>query len=110
MLAASLGWLGTAGTFVAYLMLWRGRLTAQSRRYALLNVVGGLMAGAASASYGAWPSVVSNVVWAAVGIQSVVSSELERHRAAAAERVAVVHRPRRWLRGHDVVCTEADAA
>jgi len=56
MLAAALGWLGTAGTFLAYAMLWRGRLGSESRRYATLNMVGGLMGGSAAALYGAWPS------------------------------------------------------
>jgi len=113
MLAASLGWLGTAGTFVAYLMLWRGRLTAQSRRYALLNVAGGLMAGAASASYGAWPSAFSNFVWAAVGLHSVVTVHLSRRTSSSARSAAtgmVVRLQRRWHPAHEVVCAEADAA
>jgi hypothetical protein len=111
MLAASLGWLGTAGTFVAYLLLWRGRLTAQSRRYALLNVTGGLMAGLASASYGAWPSAVSNFVWAAVGLHSVLGGYLARRSSLlAAARVATVHDLRRRLHGREAVCVEIDAA
>ena len=38
------------------------------RRYALLNVVGGLLGGTASLLYQAWPIAVSNFVWALVGI------------------------------------------
>ena len=74
MLAAWLGWLGTAGTFAAYLLLWRGRLSIESRKYAALNVVGGCMAGLASVIYGAWPSAASNFVWAAVGLQSILQT------------------------------------
>lgn len=70
MLIATLGWLGTAGTFVAYLLLSRGWLAAQSLTYSVLNVTGGLLAACASAAYGAWPSVVSNLVWAAVGLHA----------------------------------------
>ncbi|WP_425458204.1 CBU_0592 family membrane protein [Aeromicrobium fastidiosum] len=73
MTAALLGWLGTAGTLAAYGLLWRGRLTSTSRRYALLNVVGGLLAGTASGLYGAWPSAASNVVWAALGLHSMLA-------------------------------------
>lgn len=88
MLAAWLGWLGTAGTFAAYILLWRGRLGPNSRKYAALNVVGGCMAGLASAHYGAWASAASNFVWAVVGLQSIV----ETTRATAAIR-AMQNRP-----------------
>lgn len=81
MLAAALGWMGTAGTFGAYLLLWRGRVTSDSLTYALLNTVGGVLAGLASAWYGAWPSVASNAVWAAIGAHTVASTVLGRRRA-----------------------------
>jgi hypothetical protein len=86
MIAALLGWLGTAGTFAAYAMLWRGHLESTSIRYAALNVVGGLLGGLGSAFYGAWPSVASNLVWAALGLHSVVSSRLEPRVEAAEDR------------------------
>ncbi|KQX74524.1 hypothetical protein [Aeromicrobium sp. Root472D3] len=73
MTAALLGWLGTAGTLAAYGLLWRGRLTSTSRRYALLNLVGGLLAGTASGLYGAWPSAASNFIWAALGLHSMLA-------------------------------------
>ena len=73
MTAALLGWLGTAGTLAAYGLLWRGRLTSTSRRYALLNLVGGVLAGTASGLYGAWPSAASNAIWAALGLHSMVA-------------------------------------
>ena len=73
MIAAILGWVGTVGTLLAYLMVSRGRLQANSRRYAALNILGGVLGGSASALYGAWPSAVSNFIWAAVGLMPVVS-------------------------------------
>ena len=88
MLAAWLGWLGTAGTFTAYVLLGRGRLHPDSRKYAALNVVGGCMAGLASAIYGAWPSAASNFIWALVGLQSIVHTT----RALADERHAEARR------------------
>jgi hypothetical protein len=73
MLAAAMGWLGTLGTFGAYVLLWRGRLDSGSLRYALLNAAGGLLGGTASALYGAWPSAASNFVWAAVAMHTAAT-------------------------------------
>lgn len=72
MVAALMGWLGTAGTFLAYALLWRGRLTSESRRYAALNLAGGLLGGTACIIYGAWPSAASNLAWAALGMHSMI--------------------------------------
>ncbi|ORA28205.1 hypothetical protein BST13_29030 [Mycobacterium aquaticum] len=74
MLAAILGWLGTVGTFVAYVLVVRGRLIADSWRYGLLNALGGTSGAIAAALYGAWPSAVSNVIWASVGFVTVASA------------------------------------
>lgn len=72
MAAALLGWLGMAGTFAAYALQWRGVLSSDSVRYALLNFVGGTMGGVASVLYGAWPPAASNFVWAAIGLAALV--------------------------------------
>ena len=92
MLIATLGWLGTLGTFGAYLLLSRGWLATHSLTYSMLNVVGGLLAACASAAYGAWPSVVSNVVWAVVGLHAAGQTLLADHRTEQrlAERPARV--------------------
>ena len=74
MIAAALGWIGTVGTFVAYLLLCRGRLLADSLRYGVLNVFGGLLAGTAAVLYGAWPSAASNFAWALIGMVSVFTA------------------------------------
>lgn len=89
MLAAALGWLGTIGVFVAYAMLWRGRLTPESYVYAALNTAGGLVGGISCVLYGAWPSVVSNIAWAVVGFHSLVRTYRQRHRAATAATAGV---------------------
>ena len=57
MIAAAMGWIGTFGTIGAYVMLSRGSWHSSSLRYAALNGIGGLLGAAASAAYGAWPSV-----------------------------------------------------
>lgn len=84
MLAAVLGWLGTIGTFVAYVMLTRGRLTSASLRYGALNTVGGLLGGTATALYGAWPSSAANFLWAALGTYSMLSTYRRRRRLTSA--------------------------
>lgn len=84
MLTAVLGWVGTAGTFAAYLLLWKGRLTSGSLTYAALNAVGGLLGGTASALYGAWPSAASNAIWAVIGLQSAATILLRRSRVVTA--------------------------
>jgi hypothetical protein len=86
MIAAAMGWIGTVGTISAYVMLSRGRWQPASLRYALLNGVGGLLAAAASAAYGAWPSVASNLLWSAVAVHSAVTTLHARR----SERVAEV--------------------
>ncbi|WP_154402737.1 CBU_0592 family membrane protein [Nocardioides speluncae] len=82
MLASAMGWIGTIGGISAYVLLSRGRWDATSLRYSLLNFVAGALAGAASAVYGAWPSVGSNVLWCAIAVHSAVTT-LRKRRARA---------------------------
>lgn len=93
MVAAGLGWVGTIGTMVAYILQSRGRLAPASRTYATMNVVGGILGGTSSMVYGAWPSVASNVVWAGVGAWSLVSTSLESARARRSAFAAVSPEP-----------------
>ena len=87
MVAAVMGWIGTLGTMGAYVMLSRGRWHSASLRYAALNVVGGILCGLASAAYGAWPSVASNLVWSLVALHSAASTLLARRRQPLASVV-----------------------
>ena len=91
MIAAAMGWIGTIGTIGAYVMLSRGHWQSASLRYAALNGIGGLLCATASAAYGAWPSVASNVLWSAVALHSAVSTLLARRRQPLA--VVVPLRP-----------------
>ena len=75
-----MGWVGTIGTIGAYVMLSGGHWQSASLRYATLNGAGGILCGAASAAYGAWPSVASNLVWSVVALHSAVSTLLARRR------------------------------
>ena len=88
MIAAAMGWIGTFGTIGAYVMLSRGSWHSASLRYAALNGIGGLLGAAASAAYGAWPSVASNLLWSCIALHSAIGTLRERR----ARPVAVVER------------------
>lgn len=89
-MAATLGWLSTIGTFCAYLLLSRGHWTATSLRYSLLNALGGIAGAMGSSFYGVWPSVVSNLLWAAIGAHAVCTTLMQRHRIRVRVRGAAV--------------------
>ena len=84
MIAAALGWVGTLGTFGAYVLLSRGLWHATSIRYAALNGVAGLLGAVGSSLYGAWPSVVSNLLWSCVAAHSIVLTYRARRGALPA--------------------------
>jgi hypothetical protein len=90
MIAAAMGWIGTIGTITAYVMLTRGQLRSESIRYAMINFFGGLLGATASISYGAWPSVVSNVIWSGVAVQSIVMTLKARDWRWAVDRLPYV--------------------
>ena len=70
MIAAVMGWIGTLGSISAYVLLSRGRWHANSLRHCALNGLAGLLAGSASAMYGAWPSAVANLLWSLIAAYS----------------------------------------
>ncbi len=90
MIAGLLGWLGAIGTFVAYVAVARGALSADSWRYAALNAVGGTLGAAASVLYGAWGAAFSNSVWALVGAHALTTMASERRRAQR-DRLVTAH-------------------
>lgn len=71
MIAAVLGWVGTIGLLATYILASRGRLAVTSLKYVSMNAVGGVLAGTASALYGAWPGAASNYVWALVAVHTL---------------------------------------
>jgi hypothetical protein len=93
MIASAMGWIGTVGTISAYVLLSRGRWTSASLRYSAINGVGGLLCAIASAAYGAWPSVTSNLLWSAIATQSIVATLRERRSERNAVVLALPARP-----------------
>lgn len=88
-LVTALGWVGAVTCLVAYVLVTRGTWAPTSGRYQLANVISGLFMGLVAASSGVWPSVVTNAVWAVVGVHAVaVVLRARRQRAREAERAA----------------------
>ncbi|MPV36729.1 CBU_0592 family membrane protein [Georgenia subflava] len=106
---ATLGWVGVLAQLIAYALLTRGRLEAVSVRYQGLNVVGAMAVGLSSASSGAWPSAVANLIWIAIGVLALLSLRrlalvmilrrqvAKRREAMAAARARVAARRTRVL-------------
>jgi hypothetical protein len=84
MITSAMGWIGTVGSICAYVLLSRGRWHATSLRYSALNGAAGVLAGTASAVYGAWPSVGSNLLWTGIAVHSAVTTLRERRSHLAA--------------------------
>jgi hypothetical protein len=93
MIALAMGWIGTVGSIAAYVLLSRGTWAATSLRYSALNGLAGIVAGCASAAYGAWPSVSANFLWAAIAGHSALTTLRTRRRARLAEVTTLPRRP-----------------
>ena len=89
MITAVMGWMGTAGSLAAYLLLSHGKWHATSLRYSALNALAGALAATASAVYGAWPSVGANVLWALIASHVGLTTLRERRvrRLVAVDRL-----------------------
>ena len=66
-----IGWIAAAMMLSAYLLLTRGRLSAQSSTYHWLNILSGAGFIVNSGWNGAYPSAAINVVWAVIGLYGV---------------------------------------
>ena len=88
-----LGWVGTLGTFSAYVLMMRGTWLPSTRAYLAFNAVGGLLAAAGALAFGAWPSVASNVVWGVMGAYGLYTTYRRRSLSGAEAAVPVVTMP-----------------
>jgi len=76
-----LGWLGAIALLGAYLAVSARRVAGDSLGYQLPNVLGSALLIVNSSYYGAYPSAALNVVWAGIGLSTLLA---RRRRAAAA--------------------------
>ncbi len=66
-----IGWIGALLFIVAYLLLSLGKLRADRVPYQLMNIVGGLCLVVNSLDTGDFPSVLTNMIWAGIGLFAI---------------------------------------
>ncbi|SER55413.1 hypothetical protein SAMN05443377_102129 [Propionibacterium cyclohexanicum] len=69
--AMALGWIGAAGTLAAYYLVSSERVRPDSVRFHVLNMAGCLLLAFACFTTRAWPSLVTNLVFLAIGLRMV---------------------------------------
>jgi len=62
------GWIGSIALTIAYVMISRNKITAQTYLYQGLNLLGSVCLIINSTYYGAYPSTALNIVWVGIGI------------------------------------------
>lgn len=63
-----LGWVGAFCLVFSYGSLTLGKISSQSYKYQMTNLLGAMLLGVSSAAIGAWFSVFLNVFWLIVAI------------------------------------------
>ena len=72
------GWIGAVLILAGYGLLTAGKVTAKSRSYQWMNVVGAAGFIANSSWNGAWPSAILNVIWVGIGAVALLQIYLRR--------------------------------
>ena len=71
MILASIGWLGVILCTVGYLLLSMKVITAESRIFQLLNIIGGLCLVATAVDSDDMPNAVANLLWMFIGVYAL---------------------------------------
>ena len=66
-----IGWAGALLFIGAYLLLSIGKLRADKLPYQLLNILGGVCLVVNSVHTRDYPSVITNVIWAGIGVFAI---------------------------------------
>jgi hypothetical protein len=69
----AIGWVGAAALLVAYAMVSSRKWEGHSSPFQLLNIGGSALLAANTIFYGAYPSTVVNLVWAAIAIFTITA-------------------------------------
>jgi hypothetical protein len=64
----TLGWIGAFCLVYSYGSLTLGKVSSDSFKYQMTNLVGAMLLGVSSAAIGAWFSVFLNIFWLVVAI------------------------------------------
>ncbi len=69
-----LGWVGALCVVVPYALVSVGKMAGTSAPYRILNIVGGVLLMLNTGYHHAWPSVIVNLVWTAIGLYAFASA------------------------------------
>ncbi|MFG3442787.1 hypothetical protein ACGF0J_36565 [Nonomuraea sp. NPDC047897] len=72
LLLDAVGWIGAGLLVLGYGMVSTGRMSGDRASYQVVNLVGSVALMANSAYNDAWPSAGLNLVWAGIGVVSLV--------------------------------------
>jgi hypothetical protein len=75
LLVDAAGWLGVAVLLLAYALVSTKRMAGDDVWYQALNIAGAVLLVINSSHYGAYPSVVVNVVWIGIAIYALARRE-----------------------------------
>jgi len=73
-----LGWAGTLLLLGAYALTSSGRLSGQAAGYHALNAIGAAGVAANVVARGAWPVATLEIIWALIGVVTLVRIALAR--------------------------------
>jgi len=74
-----IGWAGSVSVLIAYGLLSTHKLTAKSKLYQWLNIIGSLCLIVNTIFYSAYPSTFVNIVWLFIAIFALINVFRARH-------------------------------
>jgi len=72
-----LGWVGAVCVLVPYALVSTGRLSGTAASFRILNVVGGVLLMLNTWYHRAYPSMIVNVIWIAIGLYSMTRQTVD---------------------------------
>ena len=66
------GWVGTVLILVAYFLLSFNKISATSRNYQLMNLIGAVGLGINVFCQQAWPALVLEIIWGTIAILALL--------------------------------------
>lgn len=70
-----IGWLGAGCILLAYYLVSTKKVTASSKNYQLINLLGGISLVINAYAKGATPLVALNIVWIIIAVKSLVKNK-----------------------------------
>ena len=71
-LIQTLGWVGTSLFVIAYYLISNKKLSADSKQYQWMNLIGAVCLGINVYYQRAWPALGLEVVWAAIAVAALL--------------------------------------